>query len=227
MAERKAILIVMIGMPGTGKSYSMKQLAQINKRNLFLPSNAMDDMFTKGDWPMMMPEFGWADNPDTENGKPRIKRWDLKGMNEFTGNRVLDLSAFRGDRDRSSFLDSISNTRSCFLNGGLFIDDFKSYIPARGLLSYPVATLFRERRHRMVDIFLACHDWNEINAEIISMGAEFLVKATKTKPRGAALEKIYNSDELMDVIDRVNRKSRETHIDPLNQYYCERFFPNT
>jgi hypothetical protein len=170
-----------------------------------------------------------------------IKKYDISNIKSFKGNAIVDLSSIEdneGQRDMFKALVSQEGIQ----NAGLFIDDFKNYVIAKGTLPWGVSAILRNRRHRMLDIFLAAHSFSDINAEILQFGAEIIVFKTTIQPTKNFMEKIseHKRPELISMIHRVNNvvsRGEKKYSDyeaanpgvkvPIEiikeKFYCERF----
>ena len=217
MGERKALFEISVGTPGCGKSTLMTKMLDINSRNLIFPSNTMDDTWKK--YPSKKPVFEWVVDPNDFKGNRQIKKWRIPGLNTFKGNLVVDMSGVREQKDQEDILTSIASTEMPYMNGGIFIDDCKNFIPSKGTLKLDVSRMFRERRHRMIDIFLAVHGFEDINADMIKMGAAFWVFRTDLPPTDAVRRKFgENIVHLEETRKRVNDIAKSS-----NPYYCVRY----
>jgi hypothetical protein len=217
MQEREAKFWIFIGTNGTGKTTTMKKFLVANKRNLILPANSIDKAwsgFTK-----IKPTNSFELDPNDFRGKRQLRVWRLPKMNSFTGDRVLDLSSIKEDADLKGLFACITNISKPFVNGGLFIDDFKNWIYTKGSLPFTVRKLFNDRRHRMLDIFMASHSFQDVNGDLIQFNPKFVIFKTTLPPNETVQKKIANFQELLDTIARVNR------IAQTKPHYSELFTP--
>jgi hypothetical protein len=214
---RLAKFMILSGTNGTGKSTVQKQLTKVNKRNLIIPANPYDKAWNK--LPKIKAQYKFVPDPKDPKGKKQILRWYLPNMNKYSGTKVLDTSLMvEMDEEPRKIFRYIC---LYFVNGGLFVDDYKNYIHASGILPNYVTRLFRDRRHRGVDIFMASHSLQDINGEFLQFDPELLIFRVTRPINKTVRDKIENSRELDKIIARVKQKSK---TDP---YYCERFRPNT
>ena len=198
--NRKAEFIIMVGTNGTGKSTIMKKFLPMNERNLIIPANGLDE--------------AWLEIPKLEC-KPvfigkKIDHYEIPGLNSFRGTRQVVIY------DEKMF-DAICHPENGYMNGGLFMDDFKNYIPTKGTLPANVNRLFSDRRHKMLDIFAATHSYQKINADMFDFEPTILQFKTTRPLTDYLSDKIMNFEELKVVFDRVNEKSEK------NAHYFEIF----
>lgn len=205
---RKAVLFAFVGSIGTGKSTTMKRMLELNKRNLIVPSNRFDSAW-EGHAELKI-DVTVDEDPLFPGRKRRFFR--VPDMATFTGTRVLHI-------DDPAQLEAITDERHGFKNGGLFMDDFRNYIPSKGTLPPHIATMFSGRRHRMLDIFMACHAFQDINMQLLQWGAELYIFRTTLPPNSSVEGKIAKWEELLAAVERVNRKA------VASPYYFERFIP--
>lgn len=205
---RKAVLFAFVGSNGTGKSTTMKRMLELNRRNLIVPSNRLDSAWNQ--YPELVPEVFLEDDPWNPGKKRRAFR--VPDMATFTGTRVLHI-------DDPAQLNAITDERHGFKNGGLFLDDFRNYIPSKGNLPPHVAKIFTGRRHRMLDIFMACHAFQDLNMQLMQFEPELYVFRTTLPPNEAVEGKVAKWEALLATVERVNRKAASS------PYYFERFIP--
>lgn len=205
---RKAVFYAFVGSNGTGKSTTMKRMMELNARNLVVPSNRLDSAWS--DYPELVPEVYLED--DAWNPGKKRRAFRAAEMASFQGARVLHI-------DDPAQLHAITDERHGMKNGGLFLDDFRNYIPSKGMLPPHVSKVFTGRRHRMLDIFMACHAFQDLNMQLMQFEPELYVFRTTLPPNEAVEGKVAKWEELLEVVERVNRKAQT------NPYYFERFVP--
>ena len=138
----------------------------------------------------------------------------IEGLDSFTGSRVVhaeDPATFR----------AICDQRTGYMRGSLFLDDFRNYVPSKGNLPGDVVAMFSSRRHRMLDLFLACHSFQDINIQLMQFNPTFVVGYVTVPPNDTSLAKMERADELQAVYERV-RKVNEAKG---TRHYFEEFTP--
>lgn len=211
MAEREAEYLILVGVNGTGKSTVLVDFIHGNERNLVLPSNRADKAWFD------VPELNAGPVtyvPDPENPRNQIPVADVPDMRTFIGTRVFHMDA----APRARFGAVVDGMRG-FVNGGLVLDDFRGYIPSKSTLPAFVTNMFKDRRHRMLDIAMACHSFQDINSQLMSWGPKFLVFRTTLPPNDNVLDKVHNPDALLACIARVNERAKS------RPHYHELFLP--
>ncbi len=208
--KRKALLAIFIGTNGTGKTTLMKLLLDANERNLIIPSGR-DDIAWRG-----IPELTYqgALVDDTMRPGKKMHTVLVPEIEEFTGNRLLHV-----DGDPRIF-NAVSDRRTGFRNGGLFMDDFRNYVFTKGTLRQEVDGLFINRRHRMLDICMACHGFEDVSRDLLRFEPILFIFRTTLPPTDASVEKMANADQFLATIDEVNY--RAANGEP---YYFEPFKP--
>lgn len=218
--SRKAAFIIAVGTNGTGKSTELaKRALPINKRNLVLPASVVDHAWSG--IPELTWSTGYASDPDNprkqvpvavfppaQNGKPGQTE-----LQTFTGNRVVH------QRGSSNAWRTIVNEERGFSNGGLIVDDFRLAIPSKGMLPGYVTNMFVQRRHRMLDIFCACHSFQDINSQMLSWQPLLMIFQTTLAPNDNVLSNVQRPDALLATVARVNERART------NRHHYEFFNP--
>lgn len=211
--ERQAELAILIGTNGTGKSTALKALLKMNVRNLIIPSSRSDTAWQG------VPELETyvTYGPDPDNPRREIPIPRIKELGSFTGNRVLHVDG------NARLFDAVCDPRTGYFNGGLILDDFRRYIYTKGTLRSTVDGLFINRRHRMLDIYMACHAFQDISADVFRFDPMLYVGYTSLQPSEAVRGKVRRWEQLLQVIDRVNRTNQQR---PEGQrWYKEAFNP--
>lgn len=209
MTTRQAAFKIWIGTNGTRKTTDMMKYLSINERNLAVPSGR-DDKAWHG-----IPELEWEvremPDPFTKKLVPTVV---FPEINTFTGTRVVHV-----DGDQRIFNGIIHQTRG-IKNAGLFLDDFRMYIYSKGSITTAANQLFIGRRHRMLDIFMACHSGQDVSADLIRFNPELIVGYTTSPPNDTTLSKVPNGQRFIEVSRRVNEINLKR---PENErYYKER-----
>jgi hypothetical protein len=217
MNNRQAQLFIFIGTNGTGKSTAMKAFLAANKRNLIMPANALDPAWAS--FPKIEPTSTFVLDPDDYRQKRKRREWKLSKMNTFSGTKVLNVNSLKKDADFKSLFSYITDTNKPYVNGGIFIDDFKNWIYTKGSLPIHVRRLFNDRRHRMIDIFMASHSFQDVNGDLIQFNPRLIVFKTTLPPNETVEKKITNYPQLLELIARVNQRAIK------NPHYCEEFIP--
>ncbi len=196
MSDREAVLKIRIGTNGTGKSTWMKNYLPVNERNIVVPSSP-DDSAWSG-----LKELKWEvmhlEDPFTKRMVPTCV---FPEINTFTGTRVVHVNG-----DARVFNGLVHPDRG-FRNGGLFLDDFRMYIISKGTITAEANALFIGRRHRMLDIFMACHSGQDISADFIRFNPQLVVGYTTLPPNDNVLSKMPNGRAFADTVERVNQKN--------------------
>lgn len=206
----------MIGENGTGKTTAMIKFLKANERNLVFPSSALDLAWAK--FPRIKPMRVVVEDRNARPGQER-KKWAyrIRGINNFTGTRVVDLSEIKSDDELIDLFYSVIDEHTGFLKGGLFIDDFKNYVKSAGILPYVIKKLCTGYRHRELDLFFATHSFNEVNGQFFGHNPVFYIFKTDRPPNRTAMERYSQADELLEVYNRVQERAKD------NIYYAERF----
>lgn len=213
--SRQAEFLMLIGTNGTGKSTTFKKLLRVNSRNLVIPANEFDPAWKE--FPKIKPKRTFVLDRDDPKGQRQKPSWKVPGLMTFTGTVVLDISELETYEDCLNVFKAICNTKNGMRGGGLFIDDFKNWIATKGTLPRHVRSMFGDRRHREIDLFLATHSFQEINMDFIQFAPKLVVYKTTTAPNKSVEGKIGNYDALLKTIKRVNQKAKT------NKYYNEGF----
>ena len=205
---RKAFLFLFVGTNGTGKTTRAKDLLAINERNLIIPSNKLDSAWQQ--YPELKVKV--EHEPDPMNPGKQRRVVYCPDMSTFTGTRVLHITD-------PIMLHAITDERHGFRNGFLFIDDFRNRMPHKGDLPAHVLELLTGRRHRMVDIALAMHSFQDMNLQLMQFQPELFIFRTTLPPNDAVEGKVADWQGLVATADRVNERARS------NRYYFEHFIP--
>ena len=213
--ERKALLSISVGTTGTRKTTNMKELLVVNERNLVIP-NGRDDKAWFG-YPELTCRGEYYTDPLDPNPNNRRTRVVINELDTFTGTRVLHV-----DGDQRIFDAVVDNTRG-FKGGGLFLDDFRNYILTKGTLKQNVDAMFRNMRPRMLDIFMACHSWEDVSRDLMRFDPLLFVFYTTLPPTEASIDKMGNRAEFLAVIDEVQRVNGKRV--PTERHYFKRFQP--
>jgi predicted ATPase len=170
---RKAAFDILFGTNGTGKTTVMKKLLAINSRNLILPANRLDKAWNE------YPEINVQKILiEVTKGKEDDFEYFFKARGEeamllqrrFKERLSKELQTFKGNKKifapHREIFNVIIHPEKGFVNGGLFIDDFKNHIPKNNLPAN-VQSLFGDRRHKMLDIFMAAHSPTDMPPKLL------------------------------------------------------------
>lgn len=202
-SERVGDLMIMVAAPNSGKSHDMREQLGTNARNIIIPANRSDAFKTWGG----IPELKWEPRmvPDTFNPNRMVPSIHFPELHTFKGNRLLNAD---GD---ARFLEALADPKTGYMNGGLFIDDFRRVIGSNGNLSKRVGAMFGNRRHHMLDIYMACHSVQDISGDIFKTDVTLVIGRTTMAPSAAVEEKMHPEHfrRLVEVMERVNRINAE------------------
>jgi len=208
--SRIATFDLMLGTNGSGKSHILKQLLKINKRNLIIPPR-LDNTWDN------IPEI------NTENilNKVGYSDWDvffrnsnnvelLKARQRFGYLLSQELFNFSGSRkiyiDDEGLFKIIVHPDYGFKRGGLFLDDFKDYIPSNKLPKF-VHRMLSNRRFRELDIFAATHSPLFVPVRMFAFNPTlYLFKITDSFER--AKDNFLKYDELVALQKIVNERAK-------------------
>lgn len=215
--HRTAAFIILSGTNGTGKSTLLLKFITHNERNLIIPANLFDDAWNK--FKKIKPKHKFVLDPRDPNKKRKVMKWYIPNLNSFKGSAVLDVRGMEemGEDPRIIFEYICLKYRK----GGLFIDDFKNYIRASGILPNYVTRIFRDRRHKMVDIFMASHSMSDINGEFLQFEPIFVVFKITRPLTKAVKDRISNYAELDRIIEKAKKEYNKGNI-----FFHEPFKPN-
>lgn len=205
---RKARLIFIFGVPGTGKTTWIKKVVLKNaKRALIIPANA-DDIAWHGYKKInvrrvvarvMGPSFNLRDLDMLKGAKYTAERNQLftefgKVFKKIKGCVLLPITS------HSSLLFDIAiDDVDGFKNGTFVVDDFKNRIPKNNLKAN-VVTWVASLRHRQIDIVLAAHGPAQAAPEMFNFNADYVIFRTSTsfikvKRKGVWTDEVYNRME--------------------------------
>lgn len=220
--KRQAWFLAFVGVNGTGKSTLMRKFINMNDRNLVLPSNMIEATKSWGNFPKVKPTHSFESDPYDPKQNRQLLVFKTPGIRTMTGTKLVDVGVFREGEHKRAYFSSIADVNrreNCFTNGGLFIDDTRNYIITKGDLPNKVTTFLINRRHLSLDIFLAFHSFQDVNAQMLQYGLKFILFKTDLPPNDTVKEKIQCIDDLIEMRAYVNEKART------NPYYYEAFDP--
>lgn len=206
---REATLQIRIGTNGTGKSTWMKKYLGVNDRNIVIPSSPDDTAWH--DFPELAWEVRQMEDPFTKKMVPTVF---FPEMATFKGTRVVQHNG-----DPRIFNGVIHQSRG-FKNGGLFLDDFRMYVYSKGTITQEANALFIGRRHRMLDIWMACHSANDISADFIRFNPTLIVGYTTLPANDNTLAKMPNGRAYKETEQRV--QSNNLQRPEGQRFYCEK-----
>ena len=206
--NRKAFLYLFVGTNGTGKTTRAKDLLAVNERNLIVPSNKLDSAWQQ--YPELKVKVEHEPDPMNPGRQRRVVY--CPEMATFTGTRVLHIAD-------PAMLHAITDERHGFRNGLLFIDDFRNRMPHKGDLPSHVLELLTGRRHRMVDIALAMHSFQDMNLQLMQFQPELFIFRTTLPPNDAVEGKVADWQGLVATANRVNTRATT------DRFYFEHFIP--
>jgi hypothetical protein len=79
--------------------------------------------------------------------------------------------------------------------------------------------MFMSRRHKMLDIFMACHSPQDISGDLIKFNPDLIVFYTTSPPNDNTLNKVPNGQAFIATVQRVNGINAKR--DPGKRFYCE------
>jgi predicted ATPase len=214
---RKAVFNILFGTNGTGKTTILKRFLVANERNLILPANRLDEAWATDANGNKIPEIntmallkkvtrGQEDDFDyffKAKGAEAIK-----SQKAFFKELAREIGTFKGNRKIVSrhrrIFEAIIHPDRGFYNGGLYIDDFKNMIPSNNLTD-SVTSLFGDRRHRMLDIFMAAHSPTDMPPKLLDFQPNiFLFKTTSNFQRAenkyheSLMESLHKAQEMVN-----------------------------
>lgn len=201
--SRTAQFFLLIGTNGTGKTTQLKKFIGVNGRNLIIAPNRFDSAWDNVE----------AIEPEVTPLQHNKFSYKYPGLNDYQGQRKTVIE------DANQF-SALTHSVYGFRNGGLFLDDFKNYIPSRGTLPPDVIRLFSDRRHKMIDIFAATHSWGNVNPDFMTYDPVIIQFRTTRPITKEVANKVENFDKLKQSFDRVNQKAKN------NPYYFEILKPS-
>lgn len=206
---RAAEFVVIVGRPRAGKTTWIKErllrmeqkrrAAGLPFRACVLPANR-DDKAWQG-YPELTGRVVMGADPNHPTKK--IPVWSFNEPLKYDGTKVLHVE---GSKIKApALLNRYTGIRDC----ALVIDDFKNVEPSKGELSEHVLAWLSSRRHRMHDVFIACHAWSDINVDLWAKGPRLLIFPTSVGLTDAVLAKAgANADRLIRMVDAVNEEHR-------------------
>lgn len=182
----------------------------------------LDARHTWGRYPIITPQHDFETDAFDPKGKKKRLIFKLPGIKTFTGSRLVDVSVFREIEHKTAFFENLCDIKRpeiAYTKGGLYVDDTRNYIHSKGNLPMRVIEWLVQRRHIEMDIFLAYHAFQDVNAELIQYKLKFFIFQTDLPPNDTVLDKIELHNDLIEMRNYVNKKAR---TDP---HYFEPFDP--
>jgi len=211
------LFLLFIGMNGSGKSHQMKKWLRLNKRNLILPASRADKQWLG--IPELVPEVRFVRDRMNPSGNGKRAMFVVPGIDDFTGTRVVHIEG--SDLEREGIFNAIIHPQHGYHNGGMFMDDAKNYIRAKGNLPGHVRTFWGNRRLHMVDIFMAAWQFQDVNADFYGFGGlQSFVFNVERPPNRSVLEKCPDPEALLLAYNRSclhNRRlpsNKRWHFEP-------------
>lgn len=214
--KRRPLLAIAIGTTGTGKSTLIRKLLKVNPRNLILPSNQADANKTWPNIPALTYRWQWIED-ETRPGK-QTNAVVVENMDTFTGTRLLFADGQPHVFDAAASGQHGFNARPTG-PAGLHLDDYRNYLYSKGTLRQPADMLLRNRRHRMLDITMACHGFEDVSRDLMRFDPILFVFRTTLPPNEASVDKMRNPG-FAEMVDRVNQRAQQ------NPHYFEAFIPS-
>lgn len=200
---REAAFRIFIGTSGTRKTTDIKRLLTSKRRNLVIPSGRDDTA-----WHEFEP-LEWRVERVEDQMMPgkMVPRVIIPQLRTFKGTRILHVDGKQQLFD--AVIDPTTGARDC----RLVLDDFRNYIYSSGNLRHDVSALFRNRRHRMLDIFMACHSADDVSRQILALNPTLVIGYTTSMPTDTSIAKMPKGEEFLRLLEharRVNESRPET-----------------
>lgn len=229
--SRKAKLIVMCGVPGTGKTtFAIENLLPINRRNLIFPANRLDKAwagYRMLNWENVLRRTANLSKRDVkllERDKYRGQRdkfftemgnafWRVRGT-VICPASANELPVFRSALDQDDG----------FKKGMLFVDDFTTFC-LEGKLPNDMKVLISEMRHRELDIVLAAHNPDFVPPRVFGYNPKLIIFQTSTPFKKVYDKGVWSKEQWQQaeaVRERVNRiAALGEKYDDHRKFYCE------
>jgi hypothetical protein len=200
----------LVGTQNVGKSTLMRQLFDINSRNLVIPQNRSTEIWndcTEVPWERIFEES--TQTPAFEAKRVFSSNAKLKEKMNFTYHLGLYLHRMEGnnriyiDHDTQYLFAVLSDPKYGFKNGGLFSDDYTNYIPTLGKLPSYVQRLVTDRRDDRRDLFFAVHGFRKINKDFFDWSPSIYLFRTDADVQSAE-QKL--PEKLVRLIEPVKRR---------------------
>ena len=206
---REAAFKVFVATSNCGKTTDIKTLLTPKRRNLVIPSGR-DDVAWHGypelTYKVVMEEDEWR--PGKQKAVVRINE-----LQTFTGTRVLHVDG------KQQVFDAVVHSVTGYKRGRIVMDDFRNYVFSSGTLRHEVATFFKNRRHKMLDIFMACHSPEDISRDILALNPTLVIGMTTTNPTDTTIGKLPGGQAFLDTVLRVREKNQK--LPELQRWYKE------
>jgi len=194
-ATREAAFRIYVATTGSRKTTDIKELlTEKRPRNLVVPSGRDDKawhQFEPLKWEVIQAPDVWRPGKMT----PKVV---VPELNTFTGIRVLHVDG------QQRIFDALIDPVTGIQDARVVLDDFRNYVFSNGQLRHEVATFFKNRRHKMLDLFLACHSMEDVSREILALNPKIIVGLTTTMPTDTTMAKVRNGQILLETMRRVN-----------------------
>jgi len=231
MNTRIARLIVVCGVPGTGKTtFAIDHLLPLNRRNLVFPANRLDkawEGFRMLNWENVLKRTAQLSKRDVkllERDRYRDQRDRFftemgKAFWRIRGTVICPASV----NERVVFQSALDQDDG-FKKGMLFVDDFTTFCPD-GKLPSDMKVLISEMRHRELDIVLAAHNPHFVPPRVFGYNPKIIIFKTSMPFKNVYDKGVWSKEQWQhaeEVRERVNRVAAlgERHGDA-RQFYCE------
>lgn len=233
MNTRKAKLIFIFGVPGTGKTTWIKNvILKKAKRALIIPANADDKAwhgYTKINVKrivarVMGPGFNLRDLDMLKGQKYMKERNQLfdefgKVFKKINGQVLLPITSHT-----SILWDIAIDDVVGFRNGTFVVDDFINRLP-HGNLKANVKSWIASLRHRQTDIVMAAHGPDQAPPMLFNYNADYIIFRTSTSfikvlRKGVWTKDVYNRIEsVRAAVNKVAEQANPNDTSDKRHYY--------
>jgi len=205
---RRCELGVIVGPPETGKSWLMLDNLKLNKKNLVFASSGYDKAWNLEN----LKKLGFKGSifaPKDSDIKTAYKV--LKDFKE--GVLVIVPDNFTGYDLGTLFFQ---NCARYFVNGGLFVDDSKTWILSKGNINTNCEKILIDARHKMTDVWICLHGLKDILGDIMTKKPTLYIKNTSVAVPKKLLDQLEpeQQTELLKVVKLVKEGATK------NKYFC-------